>query len=99
MEKFVYYNYLYDIYKSFLTEKNCKIFEYYYSENLSMQEIADLLKVSKSFVGSSIKTVEKKLDEYEKKLHVFEHKKKLQDLLDENDVTKIKNEIKKIIND
>lgn len=97
MEKFVYYNYLYDIYNSFLTDKKRKIFEYYYCENLSMQEIADLLKVSKSFVGSSIMNVEKKLDEFENHLHIHEHKQILEKILKMNDAEKMKIEIKKII--
>ena len=97
MEKFVYYNYLYDIYNSFLTDKKRKIFEYYYCENLSMQEIADLLKVSKSFVGSSIKSAEKKLDEFENHLHIHKNKQMLEKILKMNDAEKMKIEIKKII--
>lgn len=97
MEKFVYFNYLLEIYKDLLTEKNAQIFEYYYGENLSMQEIADLMKVSKSFVGTTIKNTEKKLEDLEAKLHLFEKNEKLKQLLEIDDVTKIKKEIETII--
>ena len=45
MEKFVYYNALLDIYGFLLTPKNAQIFQLYYAENLTMQEIADAMKM------------------------------------------------------
>ena len=97
MEKFVYYSLLSDIYKGLLTEKNYRIINLYYSENLSMQEIADLLKVSKSFVGTSIKNTEAKLDDLENKLHNLKRIQKLRELLEEKDIDTIKKEIQKLI--
>lgn len=99
MEKFVYYNYLLEIYKDLLTEKNVQIFEYYYSENLSMQEIADLIGVSKSFVGTTIKNTEKKLEDLESKLHIFEKNTKLKSLLEYDDLVALKKEIENLINE
>ena len=97
MEDFVYYNYLLDIYGFLLTEKNEKIFSLYYGENLTMQEIADMLGVSKSFIGSSIKKSEKKLQELESKLQILSNQEKLRSILELNDLEKIKSEIKQII--
>lgn len=97
MEKFVYYSCLLDIYASLLTEQKKKIFSLYYEENLTMQEIADILKVSKSFIGRTIKETEKKLDELESNLCIFQTKEKIKDLLELNDLKKIKLNLKKIL--
>ena len=97
MEKFVYYNYLLDIYGFLLTEQNKKIFSLYYSDNLTMQEIADSMQVSKSFVGSSIKKTENKLNTWEENLKILKTKEELKDLLTEHDITKIKTKLTKIV--
>ena len=97
MEKLIYYNNLFDIYNSFFTEKNKKIFEYYYQENLSMQEIAENFSVSKSFIGSTIKKMEQKLDELESNLQIYKTKQQLNNILNMNDLNEIKKEIKELI--
>lgn len=93
MEKFVYYNELFSLYGSLLTDKNAEIFSYYYEENLSLQEIADLMQVSKSFVGNSIKKCEKKLAELETKLGLYNKKKELAEILKLEDTSEIKKQI------
>ena len=93
MEKFIYYNELYLIYKDLLNEKTKDIFDLYYGDNYTMQEIADIKKISKARVGVIIKSVEKKLDNYENALKIYEKNKKLNDLLTEPDINKIKKEI------
>lgn len=75
MDKFLYFNELYCIYKDLLTEKECEIFSLYYEENNSMGEIAELKKISRSAVGNTIKIVENKLEKYEKILKNNEFKK------------------------
>ena len=97
MEKFIYYGMLFDIYQSLLNNSSIEIFKLYYEENLTLQEIADNLRVSKSYIGKVIKDTEKKLDELESKLHIYEKKKSLENLLEINDLEKIKKEISKII--
>ena len=59
MEKFLYYNELYLIYKDLINDKTSEIFDLYYGENLSMQEIADMKNISRSREGSVIKNVKK----------------------------------------
>lgn len=97
MEKYIYYGSLYSIYKDLLTKNNQNIFSLYYEENLTLQEIADNLGVSKSYAGNVIKKCEKKLDSLENTLKVYEMKNALNDILNENDIEKIKNKIKRII--
>ena len=98
MESFVYYEMLFDIYQGLLNESNKEIFKWYYEENLTLQEIADNLGVSKSYIGKVIKDTEKKLDELESKLFIYIKRCKLESLLNINDIDKIKEDLKKIIN-
>lgn len=62
---------LYDIYKNLLTDKQKEYFEYYYFEDLSLNEIGENLSVTKSLVGKTINTIIDKLNEYDEKLGLF----------------------------
>ena len=97
MEKFIYYNELFDIYGSFINEKNSNIFTLYYEENLSMQEISEIVGVTKSRIGTMIKTIEKKLDSMEDKLGLYKKKNILIDILELDDVNLIKDKVKEIL--
>lgn len=97
MEKFLYYNELYLIYKDLLNDKTSEVFDLYYGENLSMQEIADIKEISKSRVGMIIKNVEKKLDKYESILKIYEKNTILNNLLSINDLDKIRSTIREIV--
>ena len=96
MEKYVYYGMLFDIYQSLLKDNREEIFKLYYEENLTLQEIADNLGVSKSYIGKVIKDTEKKLDELESKLHIYENKSKIKEILDMDDINKIKEVLKEV---
>lgn len=98
MEEFVYYGELFNIYGSLLNESNKKYYKFYYEENFTLQEIADLEKVSKSYVGNIINKTSKKLEEYESKLHIYESRKNLNEALLIDDINEIKNIIKDILN-
>ena len=63
-----------------------------------MQEIADNYNVSKSAIGKKIKNIEIKLDTYESLLNVGKNNEKLEKLLLEDDINKIKKEISIILN-
>ena len=97
MEKFIYYNELYLIYKDLIKNKSILIFDLYYGDNLTMQEIANMKNISKSRVGSIIKNIQNKLDFYESTLHIYENNKRLNKLLEVNNISEIKKEIKLII--
>ena len=98
MNEFVLYNNLFDIYNKVLTDKQQEIFKLYYCENLSMQEIADTFKVSKSFVGKVIKECINKLQEYEDMFRIYSLKNELMHLTKENDIKKLKAKITTIVN-
>lgn len=63
---------LYDIYKNLLTDKQREYFEFYYFEDLSLNEIAENFNVSKSLIGKTINTIESKLYEYDQKLGLYD---------------------------
>ncbi len=63
--------FLYDFYSELLTQKQRKFFELYYHENLSQNEIAELLNISHQAVADLISRTENKLLEYEKKLCLY----------------------------
>lgn len=97
MEKFIYYNELYLIYKDLLNENEKEVFDMYYGDNLTMQEIADNKSISKSRIGVIIKNVEKKLDTFESVLKVSKLKEELNEIVKLNDINDIKNRLNKIV--
>ena len=93
MNRVLYYNNLFSIYRELLTEKEQNIFSLYYEENLSLSEIAENLQITRSAVGNTVKIVEKKLEEYEKKLHIFAKNELLKMALNDNIDTVLKKKI------
>lgn len=67
---------LYEIYKVLLTTKQCQIFEMYHEDDYSINEICDILDITKNGVYNSLKQTEKKLIDLEAKLLI---NKKYQD--------------------
>lgn len=72
MEKILHFIYLYDFYRELLTDKQRIVFEKYYLEDLSMQEIADHSNISRQSVNDLLKRTEKILTDYEDKLKLYE---------------------------
>lgn len=81
MDNQIYYINLYDYYKELLTEKQKQYFEEYYFDNLSLSEISENEQISRNAVHKQIKDVEKKLEYYEEKLHLFSNYKQLQKII------------------
>lgn len=99
MEEFVYYNNLFDIYGSLLTEKEQVTFRDYYQEDLSLSEIANENNVSRAAVQKTIKTVLDKLKYYEDMLHIYDKNVRLREILNQNDINLVKKEIEKILSE
>ena len=68
MEKNVEVSMLLQIYGELLTEKQYRVIDYYYNEDLSLSEIAENEEITRQGVRDIIKKGEKKLFEYEEKL-------------------------------
>lgn len=90
MENVLYLTELYDYYASLFTEKQKSYFEDYYFDNLTMEEIAENNEVSKNAISKTLIEVKEKLIEYESALHLYEKRKKIEDLLDEKTLDIIK---------
>ena len=82
LEKIETINDLLDAYELLLTAKQLDIISLYYREDLSYQEIADNLEISKSAVYDTIKTVEKLLISYEETVGYVLLNKKVDALLE-----------------
>lgn len=65
INKKVYWNKLYDYYGGLLTNKQKEIFEDYYFDDLTLQEIADNNNISKNAVHKTLNIIIKKLENYE----------------------------------
>ena len=81
---------LFDYYGELLTSHQKNVLDEYFNEDLSMNEIADNLKISKSAVQDLIKRSINQMKEYEEKLHLIKKDKKINVILDkmklENDL-------------
>ena len=63
---------LYDFYGSLLTEKQQKIMEQYFYDDLSLGEIAESEGISRQAVYDLLKRAEQTLEHYEEKLHILQ---------------------------
>lgn len=77
LNKTVRLNNLFDSYEALLTDRQREVFIYYYHEDLSYQEIADILNISRAGVYDTLKRTTEFLEETEKKLGFSEKYDKL----------------------
>lgn len=96
MEKRQYYIVLYDFYGNLLNDKQQQYFEYYYFDNLSLQEISEELNVSRNAIHKSLKIIEEKLEFYENKLNLYEKRQQLTKLLEQVKDNNLKEKIKEL---
>lgn len=87
INEFNYINELFDLYKNLLTDKQRDIMEKYFSYNLSLKELSDELKISRSAVLDTIDHSIIKLKQYEEKLKLHDKYRKIVKLLDETNVS------------
>ncbi|WP_303968757.1 putative DNA-binding protein [Sporosarcina ureae] len=72
LEKTTRVNFLFDFYQSLLTDKQRLYMQLYYLDDLSLGEIAEQYGVSRQAVYDNVKRTEAMLEDYEKKLNLFE---------------------------
>jgi len=96
LEEFNYINALYDLYRPLFTSKQILIMDNYYKFNLSLSEIAENLKISRSAVLDTINHAKNKLEEFENKLHLLKKNEKIRKILEDSKIDdKVKEEILK----
>ena len=83
IENIVRLNNLFDLYQNLLTDKQRAYFSYYFREDYSLSEIADIMGVSRNAVHLQIKKIASYLEDYEIKLQLFKKQEKRQELLEQ----------------
>ncbi|MDD6302433.1 MAG: hypothetical protein PUA56_03875 [Bacillales bacterium] len=78
LKKSIRVNSLFDLYSNLLTEKQQKIFIYYYQDDLSLSEISDLENVSRNAIYDSLKKSISLLELYEEKLGLLKKQEELE---------------------
>ncbi len=97
MDRMIYLNSLYDIYKDLLTDKQREYYEAYYFDNLSLAEIAENFDVSRNAVFNQLKLIEEKIEELESKLKLREKHDKILDIIKNSSDKNLYEKIKRII--
>jgi len=75
MEKLVRQGMLFDLYGDLLTEHQRDVYGSLVNEDLSLAEIAEEQGTSRQAVQDLIKRTDRKLEEFESKLHLLENKR------------------------
>lgn len=88
---------LYTIYKGMLSEREKTYFEYYYYEDYSLTEIANIYKVSKAYVGKYLNKISNKLIKYENILNINNKSEKIKEIIKDIQESDIKNKIEEIL--
>ncbi len=70
LDEMILLNTYYDVYEPLLTQRQKEVFQYYYQDDLSYQEIADILKISRAGVYDILKRTRDFLHEMENKLQI-----------------------------
>lgn len=82
LQEFLEIGSLLELYKNLLSEKQKEYLIEHFEKDYSLREIANTHNVSRQAVSDNIKRGIKLLNEYEKKLKMFEQKRKLRERLE-----------------
>ena len=82
LEQHIEINALLDLYEPLLTQKQAQTSNYYYKDNYSLQEIAEIEGVSRNAVHDLLKKTVAKLYDYENKLHLKKKNDKRRELIE-----------------
>ena len=96
MDRRDYFVILYDYYGSLLNDKQREYFEYYYFDNLSLQEISDNLSVSRNAIHKTLKNVLEKLEFYEANLELYQKKQKFENIVNDIADEELKNKLREL---
>ena len=97
LEEKVRLNSLYDIYRELLTEKQRDYFEYYFLQDYSLSEIAEILNVSRNAVHMQIKNVITHLENFEDNLQIYSKDKNRQKIFSKINEMELSEELRELI--
>ncbi len=101
MDKNIKVSLLLEIYGSLLTDKQQDLLDLYYNQNLSLSEIADDVEITRQGVRKILVDGEKKLFNFESKLHVLEKKlrneKIIEELIKETEDIAVKDKLRQLM--
>lgn len=83
-EKVNYFASLLDFYGNLLTEKQYEVAKMFFYNNLSISEIANISNITKQAINDLIKRTQAILEEYERKLNIYQNYSKTLSVLSEN---------------
>lgn len=81
LEKTTRVNYLFDFYQTLLTSKQRNYMSLYFLDDYSLGEIAEEYNVTRQAVYDNIKRTETMLEDYERKLHLFQKFQERQEII------------------
>ena len=88
---------LYEIYKNLLTDKERNYFEYYFYEDYSLNEIAEIFDVSKAYASKCLNQINNKLIKYEESLKINKKNNDIKSYLNTIKDNKIKEQIEDLL--
>jgi uncharacterized protein len=97
IEETIRLNNLFDIYQDLLTDKQKEYFKYYFSDNYSLSEIAEILDVSRNAVHLQVKNIIKNLESFDEKLKLLEKTKNYHELIEALKKETLSDSVQKII--
>lgn len=97
LDGFLKYSILFSYYGELFSKKQKEYLELYLEENSSLSEIADEYGVTRQAVFDNIKRGFKQLDNYEKKLKIFQKEKEVKEKLERLRVNFTRENLEKII--
>lgn len=94
-EETIYINDLLDLYGNLLTKKQYDVMVDYYQNNFSLSEISENKNISRTAVSDALKKGRNKLEDFDKKMHLYDIFKQLKNDNNYSDVIDlIKDKIK-----
>ena len=83
MDSIVEKSLLFDFYGELLTDHQKKVYSEYIQNDLSVTEMAELLGISRQGAHDMIRRCEKLMNDYEQRLHLLSHYRKVKKLVAE----------------
>ena len=99
MAKDLKISYLLECYGKLLTEKQFRVVDMYYNEDLSLAEIAEIEEITRQGVRDFLIKAEAQLNELEGELHLLEKVRLLNEFLNRQEYDKVSEHLNRFFSD